>query len=291
VVLRTEIGNLQNVLLVDAVALAADGHYRVALERCLTVRRIARHLSEDSELYIYYIGSDQQALTTVRRVLGVMPTDADILMWFRGQFSVVQGAPPSFAKSLQAFIKDELNHIRTHPTRLVRLRNLLIEAAEDEQAKENARNLTDEQFLSRAGQGLQCFIDPIFRILDSEMTYEQKRDQMQRLINKLKDGDGTDPVTKDIISVANIGGLIDQRYPYYVGHQAHINGIKAAVEVYLVVAKTGQLPEKLPEHLPKDPFTGRDFAYEITDKGFALRCQDEDFHMRYKQWLEFKVQN
>ena len=123
------------------------------------------------------------------------------------------------------------------------------------------------------------------------MTYEQKCAQMQRLINKLKGGDGTDPVTKDIISWANMEGLIDQRYPYYVGHRAHINGVKAAVEVYLVVAKTGQLPETLPEGLPKDPSTGQDFVYEITDEGFALRCQDDEFLSRYSRRLEFKVQN
>jgi hypothetical protein len=70
---------------------------------------------------------------------------------------------------------------------------------------------------------------------------------------------------------------------------AHINGIKVALEVYLNVAKTGQLPKTLPVGLPKDPFTGRDFVYEITNEGFALRCQGEDFQGRGKQVLEFKV--
>ncbi len=79
------------------------------------------------------------------------------------------------------------------------------------------------------------------------------------------------------------------RYPYRVGHQAHINGVKAAVEVYLVIAKTGQLPKTLPDGLPKDPFTGRDFVYEITDDGFALRCQGKEFLSRKNRWLDFKV--
>jgi hypothetical protein len=291
VALRQAIGPLQNILLVDARTLAADGHYRVALERCLTVRRIARHLSEDPELYTYSKGSDSLALSMFQHVLGVMPPDADILTWFRGQLGVVKGAPPSFAKELQARIKTELKHIRTYPARLARLRNLLIEGTKDEQAKENARNLTDEQFLFRIREGLQCFLDSIFLVLDSERTYEQKLAEMQRLISKLTEADDADPVTKDTLTMINIGGMINIVYPHHVWHQANINGVKAAVEVYLVVAKTGRLPESLPDYLPKDPTTGRDFVYEITDEGFALRCQDEKFLSRYSRRLEFKVKS
>jgi hypothetical protein len=41
--LRRKIGLVEDILLVDAEMLAVEGHYRVALERCLTVRRLARH--------------------------------------------------------------------------------------------------------------------------------------------------------------------------------------------------------------------------------------------------------
>ena len=78
-------------------------------------------------------------------------------------------------------------------------------------------------------------------------------------------------------------------YDFQVEQEAWINGIKTAVEVYLVLAKTGKLPEKLPDHLPKDPFTGKDFGYEITDEGFALRCAGEEFKKRKKSLLEFRV--
>ncbi|MGB2809479.1 MAG: hypothetical protein WBC22_17185 [Sedimentisphaerales bacterium] len=287
--LRREIYSIYEILLMDARILAADGHYRVALERCLTALRIARHFREDPELYTFSTPLERYALRMVRYVLGVMPPDADILTWFRGQLSVVKGAPPSYAKSLQARIKADLKHIRTYPARLARLRNLLVVLAEDEQAKENARNLTDEQFLLCTSRGLQSFLDPIFRILDSEITYEQKRAEMQRIVSNLTEVDDTDPVTKDILIMINMRGTINIQYPSYVEHHAYINGVKVAVEVYLVVAKTGRLPETLPEGLPKDPSTGQDFVYEITAEGFALRCQDEKFLSRYSRRLEFKV--
>ncbi len=287
--LRREIYAIYEILLTDARTLAADGHYRVALERCLTALRIVRHFREDPELYTFSTPLERYALRMVRYVLGVIPPDADILTWFRGQLGVVLGVPPSYTKRLQELVKAQLKHIRTHPARLARLRNLLVVLAEDEQAKENARNLTDEQFLLRTSRGLQSFLDSIFRILDSEITYEQKRAEMQRIVSNLTEADDTDPVTKDILVMINMRGTINRQYPAYVEHQAYINGVKAAVEVYLVVAKTGRLPETLPEGLPKDPSTGQDFVYEITDEGFALRCQGKDFLNRKYRLLEFKV--
>jgi len=287
--LLSEVNNLKNILVVDARILAADGHYRAALERCLMLRRFTRHLidSNVSGIISFSWSVDKVALRTSQHVLGVMPPNADILTWFRGQLALMQGVPLLLPETLQANFKSYLNHMRTHPDLLARIRDLLVERVEDEQAKENTRNLTDEQILSRASEGFLRFFDSIFRIVDSEMTYEQKCAQMQRLVNKLKEGDSTDQIVTFVMPFSGTNPL--DIYPFQVGHVAHINGIKAAVEVYLVVAQTGQLPEKLPDYLPKDPFTGRDFVYEITDEGFALRCQGEDFQGRGKQVLEFKV--
>ena len=280
------------VLLADARTLAADGHYRAALARCLTVRRFSRHLGEDSKLELLARNPNSMTLRTVQHVLGVMPPDAEILTWFRGQLAVVQGAPLYYAEILQAEFKAYLNHVQTNPDPLKYMRKELIEKAENEQAKENARNLTDEQILSRARKPFPRFFDSIFRILDSEITYEQKCAQMQRLIDKLKEEEGTDPIVAHIINNSDIDVILGPhlpQFPYHVGRQAHINGIKAAIEVYLVVAETGRLPKTLSDGLPKDPFTSRDFVYEITDEGFALRCQGKEFLERKYRLLEFKV--
>jgi len=147
--------------------------------------------------------------------------------------------------------------------------------------------LTDEQLLLRIDKTLKSLIDPFYAVLDSDKSHKQKLNQMQQLISDLKD---TDPLNKLVlIDIANMEDLINIWYKSHVWHLAHINSIKAAVEIYLIVAKTGQLPEKLPEHLPKDPTTGRNFVYEIMDEGFALRCRDEEFLGDNSRRLEFKV--
>jgi hypothetical protein len=287
--LRRRIHSIYDILFLDARTLVGDGHYRVALERCLTALRIARHFREDPELYTFTTPLERYALRMFRYVLGVIPPNAEILTWFRGQLGIVLGAPPPYAKRLQELFKADMKHLRTYPTRLSRLRNLLMERTEDQQAKENARNLTDEQFLLRASRGIQSFLDSIFRILDSEIAYEQKLSEMQKIINKLMEADDTDPVTKDILFTINIRAQINGGYTSYVEHQAYVDGFKAAVEVYLIMAKTGRLPKTLPDGLPKDPSSGKDFIYEITDEGFTLRCRDEKFLSSPSRRLEFKV--
>lgn len=54
--------------------------------------------------------------------------------------------------------------------------------------------------------------------------------------------------------------------------------------IYIISAQTGQLPETLPANLPKDPFSGQDFEYEITERGFVLRCRAKDILASQAIW-------
>lgn len=285
---RRELGRIAEILLVDARTLAADGHYREALERCLTVLRIDRHLSEDPEMDVICPNSYIWFLETIQDLLGVIPPDADILTWFRAQLDIVKGPKLSFAKFVQTRIQPELKSILTYPAFLANLRKLILEQVSDRQVRKKVRNLTDEQLLLHINEELKYLINSVVRVLESEGTHQQKFNQMQQLISNLTEADGADPVIKYFLIDFNLEGMINI-YKSNVWYQARINCIKAAVEIYFIVAKTGQLPDSLPDYLPKDPTTGRNFVYERIDDGFAFRCQDEDFLGHRSRKLEFKV--
>jgi len=223
-------------------------------------------------------------------ILGVMPLDVETLTWFRGQLTNMQGVQLNYIRMLQDDFESTLNYMRSDPNLLAKLKSQLLEKAEDEQAKEIARNFTDEQIIDHARETYTAYLNSIFQVLDSEMLYEQKYAQMKSLTDKFREKYINDTVIAIVIKGSHMDGMIDIVYPNRIGHLALTNGIKAAVEVYLIAAKTGKLPQKLPDYLPKDPFTGRDFVYEITDEGFALRCQGQEYIRRKNQFLEFKVQ-
>ena len=65
-------------------------------------------------------------------------------------------------------------------------------------------------------------------------------------------------------------------YGTQVRHKADFNALQAAIDVYLVKAATGQLPQTLPVVSSKDPYTGGEFKYEPTGNGFVLRCGAKD---------------
>ena len=62
----------------------------------------------------------------------------------------------------------------------------------------------------------------------------------------------------------------------------------ASVKIYLLRATTGRLPQKLPEGLPKDPITGENFKYKVTDDGFVLGHQYMHAGVTYEEF-RFKV--
>ena len=67
------------------------------------------------------------------------------------------------------------------------------------------------------------------------------------------------------------------------------NALKTALEIYIIAAQTGQLPDSLPGGLPQDLFSGKDFEYEKTSEGFILRCQGKELGKDEIHEYEFKV--
>jgi hypothetical protein len=380
--LSAKLRPLTYVIAADAITLAYDGHCHAALERCMTLRRIARHVSHDSKLHMSSSAFDGIALWTIRRILGEMPPNADVLAWFQGQLAMFQEATTFLERTLQEYLEAKIDMVQSHS--IASLRGMLLKMATDEQVRQNIRDSTDEQIRAQAIETVQGPFGSVLAILhsdksaeqkhaemqelanhtvnthipllvtiltmittvhndelgkdilglivrkDPEMTEEQKLSKMQNIIDKrvapdaiqlltkfsnafgnefdfgfLADSEMTDEqrlaemqkVLYELGEAFRIGStfglpwhLIDGRlFESQVRHTAQINSIKAAVNVYLVLAKTGQLPEKLPDHLPKDPYSGQDFEYETTKEGFVLRCRVKPIKERKVRQYEFKV--
>ena len=111
--LGRKLNNLSFIISVDAATLAADGHYRAGLEQCLTLRRIARHLIEDPQLYLFSMGCDLPALRTIRRILGKMPPNTDVLTWFEGQLASIQVTSPTLERTLQKGLNARIKVVQT----------------------------------------------------------------------------------------------------------------------------------------------------------------------------------
>jgi len=273
---------LKFLLYADARVLAMDGDYQAAFNRCLTIYRIAGHVGDVAMLnHVVSVGTERSALSYIQNVLGFMPPDIDILIWLRSQLATVQGAVLSPVRVLEMDLELIMQSMRNDPNDLLWLREQL---AEDDEGNdpEYFWNLTDEELIALITEPYADFLDYAIGVIDSEMPYEEKYTELQRLTEELQDEFGNVPGTKQL--VIGYAPKLIEFYSIQVRHTAQFNTLKAAIEIYLVAANTGKLPDTLPEYLPKDPFSGQDFEYEITEKGFILRCRAKDIQSSQNIW-------
>lgn len=369
--------DFSHIIAVDAITLASEAHYRAALERCMTLRRIGRHLSYDTGLHLLSDACDSMALRTIRCILAEIPLDIDVLTWLRVQLATFQEYTTLLEGYLQKDLKAKMDMVQSYS--IPRLRGMLLKRAPDERTKQHIRNLTDDQVRNQALEAVQGSFDSIFAILhsnksaeqkyteireatdytknkdtfellikidnnfggdiyelipgrDIEMTEEQRLPEIQKIIDKSAEPDTIELLTRFskvlgketnfdflvnremtdkqkcdemqkvihelgdayAIETSTFGlswyqiNFIESEMDRHTAQMAQINCIRAAVELYLMLAKTGQLPKELPDYLQKNPYTGRDFLYEITDDGFILGCQSEIFK-RGKERFAFQI--
>jgi len=277
-----ETRHLTFLLAVDARTLAFDGHYGAALARCLTTRGLARHVGDDTLLTFFHsMAIDAMARRVVQYTLDLMPPETDTLRWLRGQMAAMEGVPESLGRVLQMDFEFVLDSLQTDAELLQAIREQLAEDAVNEQAREEAWNMTDEEIVARAREPYSPFLDQILQLLDSEMSYEQKYEEIERRGRELVEQYGSDPAAGYAVNGCQ-AHRIDRSYGLLMHDRASYNALKAAIEVYMVVAETGTLPETLPLYLPKDPFSGEPFAYEVIDDGFILRCRARDLYASKK---------
>ncbi len=278
---------LAYLLEVDARTLAADGQYLTALERCLSVRRFAQHIVDEGVLgYLLSMPIDFRALRCIHYVLGSMPPDRDTLIWLQGQISTVQGAPPPPGRALEIELNDNMEFLRVRPELFNTWREKVSELIEDESARQEILSLTYEEVLERAKEPYNRFLSSVNRIIGSDISYQQKHLELKELKEELKNSVVDDPY---VLIRPFLPINVAEQHDIYVGGITVFNVTKVAIEIYLVNAETGQLPETLPANLPKDPFSGQEFEYNVSDEGFVISFDPENLSdLRVRQY-EFPI--
>ena len=211
----------------------------------------------------------------------LMSVDRDTLTWLQGQISTIQGPPPSPGRALEITLEDAIKFLSTHPETLEFLRKGLLENIEDEVIRQEILGLTDEELLERAKESYKKFLSSVNRVIGSDLPYQQKH----LLLKELEDEFGN----RDPIILLYVLTNVAKQNDIYVRNIANYNALRTAIEIYLVHAETGQLPEMLPAHLPEDPFSGQDFEYEVTGQGFVLRCREKDIGANQVWEYKFEI--
>ena len=276
---------LARLILADAKIMTEKGDYKSAIDRCLSLERFARHVSDRSMMnYLFGLAINKEADKYIQDILANMPEDLEMLSWLKNQLAQIDSKSFSFKicvddaneAAMSFMIKDNIKGLLPIenwevPPSLSKIAEKWILAA-------------DEQFLASNRAYWKKLIGNIKATLD--MPYPKAYAELKRLCEKPE---------KDIIENpdATLSTILlpafDKSYSVGIRGKNLPNVIRVAIDIYIIKAKTGQLPDELLAGLPEDLFSGKPFKYEKNADGFVLSCQGKDLDKDEIFQYEFKV--
>jgi hypothetical protein len=269
---------------VEAKLLAEQGDYETALERCLSMHKMALHAADRTIIgYLVAISISGRANTTIQSILKDTTKNSQVLNRFKEQFIHINNKFPL----LRDYIIYEAEMCAA--TIQKDKAQAIVEMASDEECFDPniaARILTaDEEFFERNKALYMNYMTDIQAVLDSNIPYMQAYAKFQESEKRLK----KEAKEKQAPLALILTPAFDKIYSLTVRRKTHANAIETAIEIYVIKAKIGRLPDTLPAGLPPDLFSDRDFQYEKTKDGFVLRCQGKDLSKDEIHQYEFKV--
>ena len=273
----------------EARILAAEGDYQKAINRCLTVHKIGKHVGDDTPIsFLVSMAVDKVVASRIQDILADMPQDLETLISLKAKLAEVPFKTPSlrvamrlekecFSSEMRVDKRDELLAMCSGPG----------EAGDIEKMAIKRLTEGDEVFFAKNRDYYIKHMNSLDEVLESSMPYAEVYSRLKQL-NERPGKEITDNPAATLTSL--LTPAFGRIYSIEIRTKTISNSIRTAVEIYMIKAKSGKLPDALPDGLPGDLFSGKDFKYEKTADGFALRCQGEEFQKgRMRRMLEFKV--
>lgn len=272
----------------DAKVLAHGGEYKAAFGRCISIYKMARHINERLIIsYLIGIGLSGATNSCISQILSDMPQDIETLTWLRSQLVQIDSQPLLVKPALRG--ERESGIICMSPENIGNTihsgsyNRAFKEIKEIEELKKILVTVVDEQFIDRNKEYWNNYMDSIGAAFD--LPYPQGYAKLKKMDEELTRDFEKNPDATLTVSLAPPWHKI---YIQSIALGTHFNAIRAAIEIYILKAGAGKLPDTLPAGLPVDLFSDKSFQYEKTAAGFILRCRGKDSRDRINEY-EFKV--
>jgi len=280
---------LTHITLADARIALKQADYDLAIQRCLTARKLGIDVGQDPLTVGFLVEKAIERITNkcIQDILCSHPMELKTLQHLKAQLDELD----SRIKPIQFFleVEQEVMAMYITPERIRELLHWVEPEKEDafinvpDGAPEYILN-ADEQFCQRNLTYYNKHWDAIFSAL--KLPYQQAYNTLEELDKKAAEDykENSDATMTVLLAPA-----VMKIYSRGIQSETFSNALKTAIEIYEIAARTGQSPDSLPVGLPKDLFSGKDFEYEKTAEGFILRCQGKDLSKDEIYEYEFKI--
>ncbi|MHC4130836.1 MAG: hypothetical protein ACYSSP_07790 [Planctomycetota bacterium] len=283
---------LTHLILADARTLAANGDYQLALERCLTARKMALHVGIEPTLisFLVEIAIERISNQCIQDILSETNLALDTLKYLKDQIDTLTNRNLPIEYYYEAERQVVAMYMTTEKIQEILT---LLEWEDEEQSEDDTdcqiKDLirsADEQFCQRSLEYFNEYYTDVFSAL--EFPYEQAYNQLKNLAEKpAKDFKENENLYAAMTTI--LGPALHKCYNLDVLGRTHTNALKTALEIYISNTETGQLPDTLSDDWPKDLFSGESFVYEVTDEGFILPCRAKELDKDVIHEYVFKV--
>ena len=272
----------------EARILAAEGDYQKAINRCLTVHKIGKHVGDDTPIsFLVSMSIDKMVASRIQDILADMPQDLETLISLKAKLAEVPFKTPSlrvamrlekecFSSEMRVDKRDELLAMCSGPGEVGDLEKMATQRLAE----------GDEAFFAKNRDYYIKHMNSLDEVLDSSIPYNEVYSRLKQLNEKPRKEITENP---DATLTTLLTPAFGRIYSIEIRTKTISNSIRTAVEIYMIKAKSGKLPDALPDGLPGDLFSGKDFKYEKTTDGFTLRCQGKDLDKDETYKYEFKV--
>ncbi len=274
---------VSRLMLARAKILSRQGDHSGALLHCVSGYKMGRHTG-DVSLISYMVGVSiaASASNCVMDILSDMQINQESLTLLKKELVKIEDIPFSLKSSL--IFEKQVGAISMTREKV----DYLIEICScSPQLKEKLRSAVEAngEFLAKSRQYWDRYMEEV--IAACELPYRQGYYSLEKLEQK-PDGEAKTNPEADLTMIC-APTLFHKAFSLSVRLATQTNAIQTAIELYLIKAQTGKLPDTLPAGMPKDLFSDKDFEYEKNADGFVLRCQGKDLGKDEIYEYPFKV--
>lgn len=273
-------------MLADAAIDASEGNISAALDKNLVVRRMGHHISNDTLIgFLVSFALNRKSDEALAHLLGNYPIDEKTLVDLKKELLWKTYRPKPIRHPLM--MEKEVCLLETSKITPERYKKLIADWEKNACSEQLLKLLekNDPTFLDRSAVYLEKYYDKVFAIM--EKPYTQAYPEIGATLKKATED--ADKGKDEAVFSAIFCPALAKCYNHGIKWKTDYDAMLTALDVYIIAAKTGKLPEQLPKSAYIDHFSGKPFIYEITKDGFILRCQQEDLVKKITHKFTYKL--
>lgn len=276
--------NLTMIVLADAKMANEAAEYDRAIDLCMSTYKAGSYIADSDMLVSRLVGIAMDAYAN-KIIIDILPNisdNSDMLVQLKNHIYEISQKFPSLKTSIKTDLEICIGDIDKE-----NVKNLIESSDDVTQIPEDIKQIiqnANEQFIESNKEYMFKLLNDC--IAATDLPYPQAYEKLNELVKKpgIESKENSDAVLATFLLPA-----LNKVLSLDVRHRTHFNAIQTALNLYISKIKTGKLPNELPEGMPKDMFSGKDFKYEKTSDGFILKCQGKDLPKEETYVYTFKV--